>query len=252
MSPDPVNGPVSRPSRRAYVPGVYNYCDRWCERCRFNTRCAVKAMSDDMNAAEARGEDPAGVDPPDETPDPPGGGVARPWLEEILNYQPTEAETREIEAREAERDRLLALDPVALAAREYGSIAYRVARALQGNLTGGDPIVLAALDAIERHALCISAKTWRAVSGQLRLQSDDDDDEFDFGLQSDSSGSAKITRLMVQESREAWMVLMQVGRAAADGVPMKMIERLDKLDGDLARRFPRAMEFIRPGFDDGA
>ena len=43
---------------------------------------------------------------------------------------------------------------------------------------------------------------------------------------------------------------MQVGRATADGVPIKMIERLDRLDRDLAIRFPRAMEFTRPGFDD--
>src|SRR5262249_22299125 len=24
-----------------FISGVYNYCDRWCERCRFNTRCLV-------------------------------------------------------------------------------------------------------------------------------------------------------------------------------------------------------------------
>ena len=22
-----------------YIPGIYNYCDRWCERCQFTSRC---------------------------------------------------------------------------------------------------------------------------------------------------------------------------------------------------------------------
>jgi hypothetical protein len=29
-----------------------------------------------------------------------------------------------------------------------------------------------------------------------------------------------------------------------------MVERLDRMDRDLAVRFPRAMTFIRPGFDE--
>ena len=202
-----------------------------------------------MIAAQARGEDPGTIDPPDEYPDRPAAGVVQPWLEEVLAYRPTEEEIRRIEAQENERDRLMAADPLVLDARDYGTIADRIARALQGDLAGGDAIILAALETIERHALCIGAKTWRAVSGRIRTHLDDDED-VDEDLQSDANGSAKITRLMVQESREAWLVLMQVGRAAADGVPTKMIERLDRLDRDLERRFPRAMEFIRPGFDE--
>jgi hypothetical protein len=26
-----------------FIPGVYNYCDRWCERCPFTGRCRVFA-----------------------------------------------------------------------------------------------------------------------------------------------------------------------------------------------------------------
>jgi hypothetical protein len=44
---------------------------------------------------------------------------------------------------------------------------------------------------------------------------------------------------------------MEVGRAAADGVPAALVRMLDELDAILAARFPRAMEFVRPGFDDG-
>src|ERR1700754_1565819 len=29
------------------IPGIHNYCDRWCERCYFTSRCAV--YEDDKN-----------------------------------------------------------------------------------------------------------------------------------------------------------------------------------------------------------
>ena len=29
-----------------HIPGIYNYCDRWCERCPFTTRCLNYALAD--------------------------------------------------------------------------------------------------------------------------------------------------------------------------------------------------------------
>jgi hypothetical protein len=67
--------------------------------------------------------------------------------------------------------------------------------------------------------------------------------------QSDANGSAKIARLLIADSRAAWRVLMELGRATADGVPAQLVARLDEIDAGLARRFPHAMAFVRPGFD---
>ena len=25
--------------KKSYISGIYNYCDRWCERCRFTSNC---------------------------------------------------------------------------------------------------------------------------------------------------------------------------------------------------------------------
>ena len=36
-----------------FIIGVYNYCDRWCERCPLTSRCRVFAMEEDFN----RGDD---------------------------------------------------------------------------------------------------------------------------------------------------------------------------------------------------
>jgi hypothetical protein len=44
-------------------------------------------------------------------------------------------------------------------------------------------------------------------------------------------------------------VLLDRGQATADGVPARLVALLEEIDGGLAARFPRAMAFIRPGFD---
>jgi hypothetical protein len=44
---------------------------------------------------------------------------------------------------------------------------------------------------------------------------------------------------------------MQLPSIAADGVPAAMAARLDDLDAHLAAAFPRAMAFVRAGFDEG-
>jgi hypothetical protein len=256
MSADQVDEKKPPAPRPRFVPGVYNYCDRWCERCPFNTRCVIAALHVRLEEARARGEDLASVDVPDEDPSAEDDGVARPWLDAAfaaaVNRPPTPAEERELEERRQERDRLRKADPLVVRSREYADLACRIATVLRADLEGrGDPVVLAALETIAWHAFAIAAKTSRAVGGELRrLLDDEEDEETEDDLLSDWNGSAKVARLMIAESREAWTVLMQVGRATADGLPVKMVERLERLDQDLAGRFPRAMDFVRPGFDE--
>ena len=34
------------------IEGIYNYCDRWCERCTFTSRCTVYEDETDLNPEE--------------------------------------------------------------------------------------------------------------------------------------------------------------------------------------------------------
>ena len=43
---------------------------------------------------------------------------------------------------------------------------------------------------------------------------------------------------------------MEAGKATADGVPARAVKMLDALARDVGARFPRAAEFVRPGFDE--
>lgn len=35
-----------------FIPGIYNYCDRWCERCAFTNRCRSYAREEEENKNE--------------------------------------------------------------------------------------------------------------------------------------------------------------------------------------------------------
>jgi hypothetical protein len=146
--------------------------------------------------------------------------------------------------REAEREH-----PLSRGAMEYSLITHRLIAALEPVLkAGGDPLAVESLEAITRHSMMIAVKTRRAVTALLpESEVLGDDDEF---RQSDGNGCAKLVRLMVTESRDAWRLLGGLPSVAADGVPAAMAARLDGLDQQLARAFPEAMAFVRPGLDE--
>ena len=103
------------------------------------------------------------------------------------------------------------------------------------------------------YATLISSKTYRAVLSAMEL----DDQKPVGGVEleeadwTDVRGSAKCARLFIASSIRAWRVLMEVGRATADGVPARLVQVLTDLDDGLAARFPDAMRFVRPGLDEG-
>ena len=39
------------------IPGIYNYCDRWCERCRFTHNCSVAIMESETGPDSEDGWD---------------------------------------------------------------------------------------------------------------------------------------------------------------------------------------------------
>jgi hypothetical protein len=57
-------------------------------------------------------------------------------------------------------------------------------------------------------------------------------------------------RVTLAEARLAWEVLRAagIGNGAAEG----MIHRVDVFDAAMAARFPEAMAFVRPGFDEAS
>jgi hypothetical protein len=135
-------------------------------------------------------------------------------------------------------------DSLVVRGGEYAQSGFPVLQALRPILSArSDVSATDAAERLEEMLATVASKVFRAVSSAL----DSDFDPSD--VQSDSNGSAKVALLLIEESRQAWRALMQPGCALADGLPARFIGMLDALEADLQRRFPRALEFVRPGFD---
>jgi hypothetical protein len=242
---------ISRASDPNLIPGIYNYCDSRCERCRFTERC--------LQFLENRHEEAIGRNAHRSV----GQTVARS-LERSLDIlrvigrrigldltgdqetggsSPDRAVLKdEIDVQEGDA----AADPLVVRARDYATTTWPILRALRPVLdVRGEAVLLEALDTLEWSSTSISAKIFRAVwvTAEERLEGDE--------VQNDANGSVKVARLMIDEARRAWRTLMEPGQASADGVPARLVMLLDELDAGLEARFPRAMDFVRPGFDTG-
>lgn len=126
-----------------------------------------------------------------------------------------------------------------------GDLAWRIGRAVAPLVaTRGDERLIDAVATIEWFSTMIGAKVYRAVCGQAEGWEGRDEAQTDF------NGSAKIALIAIGESARAWAVLMESGRATADGVPAQAVAQLAALETAIRERFPRVMEFVRPGFDE--
>jgi hypothetical protein len=104
----------------------------------------------------------------------------------------------------------------------------------------------AAVETIGWYAGMVGSKVYRALHGFAERHELPEEDV----VQTDWNGSAKLARLIVSESRDAWRVVLTAGEAPADSPLTELVSLLDRIDAGLAERFPRAMEFLRPGFDE--
>jgi hypothetical protein len=138
-------------------------------------------------------------------------------------------------------------DPLIVRAEEYTRLAWRVSGALAPVVAArGEPTVIDAVATIQWFSLRVSSKIFRAVVGRIEHWEPDEQ------VQTDCNGSAKTALLWMAESRHAWDVLMEAGKATANGVPAQAVAMLDALDAAVRTRFPHAMAFVRPGFDEAA
>jgi hypothetical protein len=237
------------------IPGIYNYCDRWCERCVFSRRCRVFRDVRVMEDAVERGQDPVQVlsnlavaeyAEADRERSP----AERAEWDDLMaraNAMLTELDAEDAVARFKRREAWIEAQPVTGSSRAYGRLAIDVCVPLQQLLPPGSDVARAAIDTVLHLAALIPAKVFRALTGLEAGASSEDD--WDAARLDDANGSAKVVRLAIAESREAWAALCEVPAIA--GVPESMQNRLCEMDAELARLFPGAPAFVRPGFDDG-
>lgn len=272
---------IHSPDKQGFIPSVFNWCDRRCERCRFIRQCRVGIMEaddvdEDREVADERPEDREermrkimgmpGVD--DESDD--GSGEedfdANAFMSEAEASIDDEEMAEFSRKQEGMRAQAEASDAVKLAnaymdlvdewmePREQALTARGVAlhkRAelgIEPALRDPDVLILTeAIDTVLWFQRMLFIKTMRAVRGRI----EDPDWMKDFGmdpLQGDWNGTAKLCLHIVTESQEAWSAIAALMPVEAESLHA-MQEALRRCEEELRREFPDAEKFIRPGFD---
>lgn len=235
------DGILARASDPNLIPGIYNYCDRRCDRCAFTRRCfhyleTCRAISLEHKERLSVGRVVAR-----------SLECSRDMLQSVgrrLGVDLTDRLDGAAAAGRAPQPAEPIADPLVRIAREYAATTWPIVRALRPVLQlRGEAVLLEAMATLEAFSAGISAKVFRAVWNTSGV------DAASHQVQNDANGSAKIARLMIGEAREAWRTLMEPGQATSDGVPARLVRLLDDLDAGLRSRFPNAMDFVRPGFD---
>ena len=240
---------VARAADPNLIPGIYNYCDGRCPRCPFNERCLSFLETRDLEARQG----PV-------TNDEALAEALERSIQRTIEFLKKAAEREGFDLSAALATGPKASDdasddparhrrdPLVVRAREYANMTHPVMQALGPILVLRDDAALTdAADTIAWFSPLLAPKICRAIASRAADHADAPNDR-----QSDANGSAKVARLAIAESRRAWGVLIEAGKATADGVPAAAVKMLDDIDRQLAERFPLAMEFVRPGFDEPA
>jgi hypothetical protein len=233
-----------------FIESIFNYCNRRCERCAFTERCL---LYEDLREYEQRHPDRSPVDQVQDKFEECFRLLER-WCErEGIDFAALEREARSEQAAanvEHLEDSVRA-EPLQKLATAYTHASFKLVDALSAarTLRAWPRDVGEAIDTIAWNAGMVSTKVHRALHGLAEERDKEDQEEEDL-VQNDWNGSAKVARLIVAESRAAWAVVMQAGGAASDSPLTELVTLLDRIDRGIAERFPKAMEFLRPGFDE--
>lgn len=231
------------------IPGIHNYCDGWCERCEFTTRCTSFAMQREM-----------GLDL-EESGDPMGdalGAVASAFAEakQMLLEKADEmgidlmAEANKPEIMEGiERTRAAVESNQAVELSKRYALETRHVIDAAEEWAGdpeADPLIAEMLSIVQWYLFFIAAKVHRGYHGTLDIDGYDDPEEIE-DPQSDANGSIKIALISIERSILAWEYLMNETNAH---IIRPVIQRLEEIKSLIEAKFPHARDFIRPGFDE--
>ena len=251
------------------IAGVHNYCDGWCARCGFASRCVVNMSRPPEE--ERRGGDPL-LDHLKLRFDEVRRLVTRRStfnVEEMVEAcneacrQTGPGTSIAVESHEARRNHRRRHDPILREAQAYSGIArawmdaetdglraHADALVKRAEVENVDTISLTdlsrILDAIEivRHdCFLIFVKLHRAIDGLEEMPKVETADP----VQNDYNGSAKLALTCIDRSEGAWRAIDRWYPGC--GAARALADQLAALRTAVEQRLPYARAFLRPGFD---
>jgi len=223
------------------IKGIFNWCDRWCERCGQTKHCTVFMSTSHLPSGtqEEVFESLAMIF--EATID-----MLKEYAEEndidIDAYENTEIEDDYEKMRET-----ISNDSGVILARQYGVQVKQWLDSLEANnhfeieLIERDPMLSECLEVIQWYQHLIEVKMIRA----LMSKKDEERKQMDMY---DSIGNAKLLLVSIKRNIGAWGYLLQKFKDDEDEI-LDILVCLQKLNKRIEQIFPEAQSFIRPGLD---
>lgn len=229
-----------------FIPSIYNYCDRWCERCSFTSRCRTFAMEHEFTDAERDiGNEAFWRNLQNIFADAKQSLLEKAEEFGIEINPPGDEEFAEIR-RQNKQIRDTDLARLAESYIEKSAALLDVKDDWLIFTACDEEMQIEMLNVIVWYQFFIAAKIQRGLRGITDVEGDTDKEELN-NPQSDANGSAKIALIALERSQGAWAALATRENVAQIKPILDLLEIIkQKTEGN----FPHARGFIRPGFDE--
>ncbi|MGA2092401.1 MAG: hypothetical protein ABSH16_03200 [Sedimentisphaerales bacterium] len=246
-----------------FISGIYNYCDRWCERCAFTSRCMNYAMCEDVpdNVESSDINNKAFWDQMHD--------IFRVTLEmvkekaEEMGIDLNAIDHDKFEKQEEQVHKIVEDQPYTKTAFAYAEMvnkwfdsnkkplenkAEELLSLAQAEIPGVRPDkdalkIQDCLEVVRWYQHQIYVKLCRAAGGMIRGELEDNE-----YAPEDANGTAKVAIIGIERSISAWGGILN---EFADQEPqiLKLLVSLKQLLKQVDAAFPDARTFVRPGFD---
>jgi hypothetical protein len=248
------------------ISGIHNYCDRWCERCTFTSRCAIYEDESQIPSEQLDIKNKAFWERLGEN-----FSKAKDVLHKAAEHYGIDLAAVQEELQETERrnERIKAESrehPLSKHSLEYSKLAREWLKTQPGMLERLDTLKTELTLGVESHEAAkqetvmikdslaviqwymtfIHVKLVRALMGKLNHKTDEEEDD---GCPHDFDGSAKIALIAMDRSLDAWSALFEILPDKEDDF-LKILSLLQKIKSMAREEFPKAEAFVRPGFDE--
>lgn len=237
-----------------YISGIYNYCDRWCEKCSFTDKCLSFEMS--MEKFDDK------VDMSDKKFWADLENSFRLVKEMLTDYMkehnismPTDEENAIIEIEMKRIDDTIKANPLIIESRIYNKTTTNVLRENDYFVPQPSSIkeeekesenLKRLQDAIEI-ILYYKNLIYIKLSRTLHSYYTDDDDEYE-GYEEDKLVSARITVVIIERSMTAWHFILERNPNQSDMI-IDLLLQLNKIKAGIEKLVPKVVGYKRPYFD---
>lgn len=249
--------------KKSHIIGIYNYCDRWCEKCSFTDRCLVFTQESKIISHEIMndGELPDLEDIMKDLPDfEDEDELFEGDFDEDDFFDPADdLPNDDYEEKFKEMERRVDNHPLTKMGNDYFEKSDQLLKELHNNYDFYNLIpekiedeklklIYPHFETVAYYHTFIYVKIKRALSGKEDLNDEFDDDLKD-AASSDMNGTAKVVAISLNNSIAALNNLFNLLSKYEDQLEELMI-LAGKLLNLLEVEFPDYKNFIRPGFDE--